>query len=110
MFRPSKEELDALEVLGNKGWNWDSLLHYTKKVRAGCTSKWKNNILIHAIKSETFVPVPVSDDAAEKYAVKPDPTLHGTDGQNTNKNAHIATYLGSLHDRPFEKVICERMA
>lgn len=32
MFRPSKEELDALEVLGNKGWNWDSLLHYMKKV------------------------------------------------------------------------------
>ncbi len=31
MFRPSKEELDALEVLGNKGWNWDSLLHYMKK-------------------------------------------------------------------------------
>lgn len=32
MFRPSKEELDALEVLGNKGWNWDTLLHYMKKV------------------------------------------------------------------------------
>ncbi|KLO19190.1 GMC oxidoreductase [Schizopora paradoxa] len=61
MFRPSKEELDALEVLGNKGWNWDSLLHYTKK-------------------SETYVPVPISDEDAEKYAIKLDPTLHGTDG------------------------------
>lgn len=33
MFRPAKEELDALEGLGNKGWNWSSLLHYMKKVR-----------------------------------------------------------------------------
>lgn len=34
MFRPSKTEVDALEKdLGLKGWNWDSLLHYMKKVR-----------------------------------------------------------------------------
>lgn len=32
MFRPSKVEMDALEELGNKGWNWDSILHYMKKV------------------------------------------------------------------------------
>lgn len=32
MFRPSKEEMDALEELGNEGWNWESLLHYMKKV------------------------------------------------------------------------------
>ncbi|PPQ96418.1 hypothetical protein CVT26_005097 [Gymnopilus dilepis] len=31
MFRPSKEELDALEALGNPGWNWASLLEYMKK-------------------------------------------------------------------------------
>jgi len=32
MFRPSKDDLDALEKLGNEGWNWESLLHYMKKV------------------------------------------------------------------------------
>ena len=32
MCRPSKDELDALEELGNSGWNWDSLLPYFKKV------------------------------------------------------------------------------
>lgn len=34
MFRPSKSEIDALESeCGMKGWNWESLLHYMKKVR-----------------------------------------------------------------------------
>lgn len=32
MLRPSKREIDAIETLGNKGWNWDSILHYMKKV------------------------------------------------------------------------------
>jgi choline dehydrogenase-like flavoprotein len=32
IFRPSKDELDAIEELGNPGWNWDSLLYYIKKV------------------------------------------------------------------------------
>lgn len=32
IFRPTKYELDAIEQLGNPGWNWDSLLHYFKKV------------------------------------------------------------------------------
>lgn len=25
--------MDALEELGNPGWNWESMLHYLKKVR-----------------------------------------------------------------------------
>ncbi|KAF9012816.1 alcohol oxidase, partial [Hymenopellis radicata] len=29
--RPTKEEFDALEELGNPGWNWDNLLSYMKK-------------------------------------------------------------------------------
>ena len=33
MFRPSKEEYDALEELGNPGWNWDEMLKYMKKVQ-----------------------------------------------------------------------------
>lgn len=32
IIRPSKDEIDALEELGNEGWNWDSLLYYMKKV------------------------------------------------------------------------------
>lgn len=32
LFRPSKIEYDALEGLGNKGWNWENLLGYMKKV------------------------------------------------------------------------------
>ena len=34
MFRPSKTEIDALEDLGAKGWNWESLLYYMKKVKS----------------------------------------------------------------------------
>lgn len=32
IFRPSKDEIDAIEELGNPGWNWDSMLQYLKKV------------------------------------------------------------------------------
>ncbi|KAK0455499.1 alcohol oxidase [Desarmillaria tabescens] len=32
-LRPSKEEFDALEELGNNGWNWNSLLESMKKAR-----------------------------------------------------------------------------
>ncbi|KLO19194.1 GMC oxidoreductase [Schizopora paradoxa] len=61
MFRPSKAELDALEALGNKGWNWDSLLQYMKK-------------------SEAFIPVPISEENAHLFAINPDLSLHGTEG------------------------------
>ena len=30
--RPSREELNAIEELGNPSWNWDSFFHYMKKV------------------------------------------------------------------------------
>ncbi|EEB99304.1 hypothetical protein MPER_01041 [Moniliophthora perniciosa FA553] len=32
MIRPTKEEFDRLEALGNPGWNWTSLLKYMMKV------------------------------------------------------------------------------
>lgn len=32
MLRPSKAEMDALQELGNPGWDWESMLHYMKKV------------------------------------------------------------------------------
>ncbi|TFK61171.1 alcohol oxidase [Pluteus cervinus] len=59
--RASKEELDAIEQLGNKGWNWDSLLHYMKK-------------------SEKTVPPDVSAETAQKFALTTDWSTHGSDG------------------------------
>ncbi|KAF8195006.1 alcohol oxidase [Pholiota molesta] len=61
MFRPSREEFDALEKLGNKGWNWESLLGYMKK-------------------SETTFSGDFSASDEEKYAVKPDSAFHGMNG------------------------------
>ena len=40
MFRPSKAEVDYLAELGIEGWDWDSLLHYMKKVRVIYSSPW----------------------------------------------------------------------
>ncbi|KAI0056995.1 alcohol oxidase [Artomyces pyxidatus] len=60
MARASKVDFNALEALGNKGWNWDSLLEYSKR-------------------SETFVPL--NDEAlAAVYGVVPDLDYHGIDG------------------------------
>ncbi|KLO19184.1 alcohol oxidase [Schizopora paradoxa] len=61
MFRPSKDDIDALEKLGNKGWNWDSLLHYMKK-------------------SETLVEFPISESDAVTFAAKIEREYHGTNG------------------------------
>ncbi|KAF9456641.1 alcohol oxidase [Collybia nuda] len=58
--RPSKEELDAFEQMGNPGWNWDTL---------------------HAdmMKSELLQPPDASVDG-KKMAASPDPALHGHTG------------------------------
>ncbi|KAF9476809.1 FAD/NAD(P)-binding domain-containing protein [Pholiota conissans] len=61
MFRPSKEEFDALEKLGNQGWNWESMLYYMKK-------------------SETTIYGGLSPLDEERFAAKPDPAFHGTSG------------------------------
>ncbi|PAV21553.1 alcohol oxidase [Pyrrhoderma noxium] len=61
MFRPSKEELDAIEILGSKGWNWDSFLKYLKK-------------------SETTYKSNLSPGDAKRFGADPDPAFHGTDG------------------------------
>ncbi|KAI8980779.1 GMC oxidoreductase [Trametes punicea] len=61
IFRPSKDEVDAIERLGNPGWNWDSLLYYLKK-------------------SETLQLPNLTPDDALKYAAKPDLVYHGTEG------------------------------
>ncbi|KAF8645763.1 hypothetical protein AX16_007630 [Volvariella volvacea WC 439] len=61
MARASKEEYDAVEAFGNKGWNWESFLKYMKK-------------------SETTILGDLSPEEAKKYAVIPDSSVHGTDG------------------------------
>lgn len=81
MFRPSKQDMDALEKLGNEGWNWESLLHYMKKVClvvqiTFCTSQ----CLIAPFKSETLVDVSISETDAVTYAAKVQREFHGTDG------------------------------
>ncbi|TFY83215.1 hypothetical protein EWM64_g799 [Hericium alpestre] len=57
--RASKADLDALSTLGNEGWNWETLLPYTKK-------------------SETLVPL--MDEALTQSYSLPDPQIHGLNG------------------------------
>ncbi|THH06075.1 hypothetical protein EW146_g9725, partial [Bondarzewia mesenterica] len=57
--RASAEEYDALEALGNPGWNWNGLLKYFKK-------------------SETLHYPPA--DLATKYEIGWHPHFHGSDG------------------------------
>lgn len=80
IFRPSKIELDAIEELGNPGWNWDSLLYYMKK-------------------SECLQPPDVSRTNALKYAMKPDLEYHGTDGPIKNSFGPV---LGEMHMKLFD--------
>ncbi|KAF9460009.1 alcohol oxidase [Collybia nuda] len=61
MFRPCKKEYDVLEEMGNKGWNWESLLKCMKK-------------------SETTLPSNLSPEDSKKYAVTVDFEHHGTQG------------------------------
>ncbi|KAE9406055.1 FAD/NAD(P)-binding domain-containing protein [Gymnopus androsaceus JB14] len=62
LFKPSKQEMDALEALGNPGWNWESMLHYMQK-------------------SETLLPpTQLTDSEAIKYAAQPKKNLHGSEG------------------------------
>ncbi|KAE9406057.1 FAD/NAD(P)-binding domain-containing protein, partial [Gymnopus androsaceus JB14] len=51
LFRPSKQEMDALETLGNPGWNWESMLHYMQK-------------------SKTLLPPTLTNSEAVKYAAQ----------------------------------------
>ncbi|KAK0213124.1 alcohol oxidase [Desarmillaria ectypa] len=60
-LRPSKEEFDALEELGNEGWNWNSLLESMKKSE-------------HTLK-HNFCP---NND--KMFSIPPDPQFHGQGG------------------------------
>lgn len=80
MLRPSKSEMDALEELGNPGWNWETMLHYMKK-------------------GETLQNSNLPDEQAIRYAAKPDPSLHGTDGPIKKS---FPTVLSDLHGKLFD--------
>ncbi|CAL1709438.1 unnamed protein product [Somion occarium] len=59
--RPAKAELDALEALGNPGWNWDNLWTYMKK-------------------SERLQLPELSKEDSLRYSASPNPKFHGTNG------------------------------
>ncbi|KAI0647347.1 GMC oxidoreductase [Trametes meyenii] len=57
---PSAREYDAVEALGNLGWNWEEFLKYLKK---------------------TETTIPLSPDNRAKYGIAgPDPKWHGDSG------------------------------
>ncbi|KAI0724007.1 alcohol oxidase [Cerioporus squamosus] len=72
--RGSAHEYDAIEALGNPGWNWDELLKYFKK-------------------SETTLPLAL-DIAPEYKLEKPDPQWHGDSGPIIKA---YSTHFASLH-------------
>ncbi|PAV20424.1 alcohol oxidase [Pyrrhoderma noxium] len=57
-YRPTKKEIDTLELLGNKGWNWDALEPYMEAI-------------------ENFTP-PDTDQLSDGAAY--DPAVHGYNG------------------------------
>ncbi|KAA1469163.1 alcohol oxidase [Dentipellis sp. KUC8613] len=73
MGRAPKAEYDAIEKLGNPGWNWSEFLKYLKK-------------------SETFTPM--APDLAAKFDIAYDPANHGTDGPLQHS---YPPFVGEMH-------------
>ncbi|KAF8876180.1 GMC oxidoreductase [Infundibulicybe gibba] len=76
----TRDEYNALETLGNPGWNWDNLLPYFKK-------------------SENLTVPPSA--MADKYQIRPDPEFHGTNGP---VHATYPIWYSDLHD-PFMEAL-----
>ncbi|PIL34201.1 hypothetical protein GSI_03912 [Ganoderma sinense ZZ0214-1] len=75
--RASAREYDAIEALGNPGWNWNEFLKYFKK-------------------AETTLP-PDPDVAAKHHLRDLDPRFHGDSGPLVK--SYAAHYsIGTLHD------------
>ncbi|RDX42202.1 alcohol oxidase [Lentinus brumalis] len=72
--RGGAHEYDAIEALGNPGWNWQEFLKYLKKV-------------------ETTAPVPATAKPEYKLA-SPDPKWHGASGPI---HKTYATHIAALH-------------
>ncbi|KAF8516786.1 alcohol oxidase [Gautieria morchelliformis] len=81
--RPSKDELDSFEELGNPGWNWKSLLEYMKR-------------------SERLEAPVLSPVEAKLLAVSPDSSLHGTDGPITK--SFPMTHLTEVHAKTLDSL------
>ncbi|KAI0744114.1 GMC oxidoreductase [Daedaleopsis nitida] len=72
--RASAREYDAIEALGNPGWNWKEFLKYIKK-------------------SETTLPIPTIVGPEYKL-VQPDPQWHGDSGPLVKS---YSTHFSALH-------------
>ncbi|RPD54778.1 GMC oxidoreductase [Lentinus tigrinus ALCF2SS1-7] len=72
--RGPAHEYNAIEALGNPGWNWDEFLKYLKKV-------------------ETTLPSPANANPEYKLA-SPDPKFHGTSGPIFKS---YPTHIAALH-------------
>ena len=74
-------ECDALEELGNKGWNWESLSYYMRKV-----SYMQLTLCLPCLgwsfQSETTIPTDLPVAQARLYAAvrDPDPKQNGLEG------------------------------
>lgn len=78
-FRPCKDEFDVLEEVGNKGWNWESLLTYMKKVMILLLLAHPK-LILWSLQSETAFPSNLSPEESRKFAVTSDLSPHGTQG------------------------------
>ncbi|KAI0709492.1 GMC oxidoreductase [Earliella scabrosa] len=81
--RAGAAEYDAIEALGNPGWNWQEFLKYFKK-------------------SETTLPVP-TDLGPEYKLVEPNPKWHGDSGPLKKGYPHIY----AAHHIPFTEAFEE---
>ncbi|KAF9461105.1 alcohol oxidase [Collybia nuda] len=73
---PCKDEFDVLEEVGNKGWNWESLLTYMKK-------------------GETIFPSELSPEESKKFALTSDFDSYGTQGPITKSFPYTWSKLHS---------------
>ncbi|KAH9033854.1 GMC oxidoreductase [Lactarius hengduanensis] len=68
---PGSSDIDAIEKLGNPGWNWENYLRYSRK-------------------SERFTPPDAKEAEAERLHY--DPAHHGTDGERRGRSAYLTCY------------------
>ena len=113
MLRPSKEELDALEQeFGNEGWNWESLLHYMKKVRVREPPPTVSNTP-HRVKpfnrpdsprpKHANTPSNLTQTCTEKTVRRPDPHAHcATDHRAGPLKVSFPCVLNDMHRRFFD--------
>ncbi|KAI0807595.1 glucose-methanol-choline oxidoreductase [Fomes fomentarius] len=75
LSRGSADEYNAIEGLGNTGWNWEGFLKYFKK-------------------SETTLPLPTNLPSDSPKLIQPDPEWHGDSGPLVKA---YPTHISSFH-------------